>query len=94
MRGHIVEEDRFLHQGIDHHLFVTAADGTEREYRFEVRRIAPGGADTETIYEKIVDFSPQLTQTPSISIEQLIQAELQTIKEAVNAEEDIHAHDP
>ena len=50
MRGHIIAEDRFLHQGIDHHLFVTQADGAEHEYRFEVRRVAPGADRAETVY--------------------------------------------
>jgi hypothetical protein len=94
MRGHIIAEDRFLHQGVDHHLFVTGIDDTPYEYRFEVRRIPPGSDQYETEFEKTVDFSSQFEQTPKPPIEELIRAEIQTIKQAVNDEEDIHAHDP
>jgi len=94
MRGHIIAETQFLHQGIDHHAFVTAIENAENEYRFEVRRVAPGGDHPETIYEKIVDLSHELTQCPNTTIDQLINAELDTIRQKVNAEEDIHAHDP
>ena len=62
MRGHIIAEDRFLHQGIDHHMFVTGIDNTENEYRFEVRRILPGGDQPETEFEKTLDFSARLAQ--------------------------------
>ena len=91
MRGHIITEERFLHQNIDHHLFVTASDGAEHEYRFEVRRIAPGADHPETIYEKIEDLSAHAEQSP---IEQLIGNELLAIKNSVISEEDIHANDP
>jgi len=94
MRGHIIAEMQFLHQGIDHHAFVTAIENTEYEYRFEVRRIAPGGDRPETIYEKVIDLSHELSQCPNTTIDQLINAELSSIKQKVNAEEDIHAHDP
>jgi hypothetical protein len=94
MRGRIITEDRFMHQGIDHHVFVTGIEGVDHEYRFEVRRIPPGSDAPETEFEKTVDFSGRLTQSPDRTIEQLIQAELSAIKKAVNDEEDIHAHDP
>ncbi|MEE9367513.1 MAG: hypothetical protein V3V05_01485 [Pontiella sp.] len=94
MRGHIIAEERFLHQSIDHHLFVTASDDAENEYRFEVRRILPGSDVPETIFEKIVDFTDQLNQSPASSIEPLIQSELEAIRKCVNDEEDIHTHDP
>jgi len=94
MRGHIIAEDQFLHQGIDHHLFVTQADGAEHEYRFEVRRTAPGGDHPETVYEKTEDLSRLLAQCPNTTIDQLINAELSAIKKTVNTEEDLHAHDP
>ena len=94
MRGHIIAEDRFLHQGIDHCLFVTGIEEAGHEYRFEVRCIPPGGEHSETEYEKIIDFSPRLAQNPGISIDELIKAELQAIKKSVIDEEDIHAHDP
>ena len=94
MRGHIIAEMQFLHQGIDHHAFVTAIENAANEYRFEVRRVAPGEVHPETIYEKIVDLSHDLANCPNTTIDQLINAELNSIKQQVNAEEDIHAHDP
>lgn len=94
MRGHIIAEDRFMHQGINHHLFVTQADGTENEYRFEVRRIAPGGDHAETIYEKTEDLSSWLKRDPAADIGKLLCDELTVIKEKVFAEEDLHANDP
>ncbi len=92
MRGHIIAEDKFMHQGIDHHLFVTQADGAENEYRFEVRRIAPGADHPETIYEKTEDFSKWLAKKNDIG--ELLCDELTLIKKEVFAEEDLHAHDP
>ncbi len=94
MRGHIIAEKQFLHQGIDHHVFVTAIDNAEKEYRFEVRCIAPGGEHPETIYEKVINLSSALAQQPNSTIDQLIEAELTAIRHEVYAEEDIHAHDP
>ena len=94
MRGHIIVEDTFLHQGIDHHLFVAAIEGAENEFRFEVRRIQPGGTQPETIFEKTEDMSLQLAQCPNTTIDQLINAELRAIKKSVNSEEDLHANDP
>jgi hypothetical protein len=94
MRGHIIVEDRFMHQGIDHHLFVTASDGAEHEYRFEVRRTAPGGDHPETIFEKTENLASLLATCPNTTIDQLITAELQAIRKNVNEEEDIHANDP
>lgn len=94
MRGHIIVEDRFLHQGIDHHLFVTAGDGAEHEYRFEVRCNLPGSDHPKTVFEKTEDLSAQLAQCPNTTIDQLIDAELTAVRNAVTAEEDIHANDP
>jgi hypothetical protein len=94
MRGHIVAEDRFLHQGIDHHLFVTGIEAVENEYRFEVTRVPPGGAVAETVFEKLIDFSAPLAQDSGTSIDQLIATELIAIKSIVNADEDLHVHDP
>lgn len=94
MIGHIIEEERFLHQGIDHHLFVTRSEENENEFRFEVRRIPPGGDHQETLFEKIVDLSAELAQCPNTTMDQLITAELESIKHDVLVEEDIHAHDP
>lgn len=94
MRGHIIAEDKFMHQGIDHHLFVTQADGAQNEYRFEVRRIAPGADHAETIYEKTEDLTPWMEQDPNAEIGQLLCNELGVIKKEVFAEEDLHAHDP
>ena len=90
MRGHIVAEERFLRQGVDHHLFVTGIENFEHEYRFEVRRIPPGSDHPETIFEKTFDFSGQ----PKSSIDELIKAKLQAIQKEVTEEETIHAHDP
>ena len=95
MRAHIIAEDRFLHQNIDHHLFVTAADGAEHEYRFEVRRTAPGTDHPESVFEKTENLSPLLGRCPNTTIDQLITAEMQAVKNSVTSEEDeIHAHDP
>ena len=94
MRGHIVAEEQFLHQGVDHHAFVTEIEHADHEYRFEVRRIAPGGDQPETVYEKVVDLSSELARCPNTTIDQLIVAELAAIRHKVNAEEEIHAHDP
>jgi hypothetical protein len=94
MRGHIIAEDRFLHQGVDHHLFVTQADGAEYEYRFEVRSIVPGNAHPETAYEKTVDLSVWLKKDPATNIGELLCDEITIIKKEVFAEEEIHAHDP
>lgn len=94
MRGHIIVEDRFLHQGIDHHLFVTASDGAEHEYRFEVRCIPPGKDEPESVFEKTEDLSAQLARCPNTTIDQLINAEVSAIKHTINIEEEIHAHDP
>ena len=94
MRGHIIAEDHFLHQGVDHHLFVTSIEHAEHEHRFEVRRILPGNDMPETEFEKTVDFSALLSQCANTTIDQLIEAELVAIKRSVKAEEEIHAHDP
>ncbi len=95
MRGHIIAEDHFLHQGIDHHLLVTASDDVEYEYRFEVRCVPPGGAHPEIIFEKAEDLSGQLARCPNTTIDQLIDAELRAVKHSVTTEEtEIHAHDP
>lgn len=90
MRGRIIAEERFLHQGIDHHLFVTGIEGARHQYRFEVRRILPGHEEPATEFEKTVDFSDR----PDGPIEELLQAELRAIKQAVTDEEALHAHDP
>jgi len=94
MRGHIITEDRFLHQGIDHHLFVTGIEAVENEYRFEVTRIPPGGDRSETVFEKTIDFSEALSLSKTDSIAQMIEAELVSIKVLVNTDEDLHVHDP
>ena len=94
MRGHIIVEEQFLHQGTDHHVFVTAIENAENEYRFEVRRVAPGADHAETVYEKVVDLSSTFAQCPNTTIDQLISAELSAVRHKVYAEEDIHAHDP
>ncbi len=94
MIGHIVAEDRFLHQGIDHHLFVVRSEQNESEFRFEVRRTTPGGDHPESIYEKTVDLSGQLGKCPNTTMDQLVTAELDAIKRKVSSEEDIHVHDP
>jgi hypothetical protein len=94
MRGHIIAEKQFLHQGTDHHAFVTAIENAENEYRFEVRRVAPGADHAETVYEKVVDLSSAIAQCPNTTIDQLISAELSTVRREVSDEEDIHAHDP
>jgi hypothetical protein len=94
MRGHIIAETEFLHLSIDHHVFVTAIENADNEYRFEVRRIAPGDDRSETIYEKVIDLSSELTRCPNTTIDQLINAELDAVKYEVCTEEDIHAHDP
>ena len=94
MRGHIIAEEQFLHQGIDHHVFVTAIENADNEYRFEVRRIAPGADHADAVYEKVVDLSSALAEGPGTTIDQLISAQLDTIKQEVSAEEEIHVHDP
>ena len=94
MRGHIIAEEQFLHQGIDHHVFVTAIENAENEYRFEVRRISPGADHAETVYEKVIALSSALAKNSGASIDQLIREQLDLIKRAVSAEEDVHAHDP
>jgi hypothetical protein len=94
MRGHIITEEQFLHQGIDHHIFVTAIENAENEYRFEVRRIAPGADHADTVYEKVVDLSSAFAKNPGVSIDPLIREQLDIVRLAVCAEEDIHAHDP
>ena len=94
MRGHIVAEDRFLHQGIDHHLFVSGIENVENEYRIEVTRIPPGGEVPETIFEKLVNFSAELSQSPNVSLDDLMTAELTAVKTAVYGDEDLHVHDP
>jgi len=94
MRGHIIAEDRFLHLGIDHHLFVTGIDNVENEFRFEVTRIPPGGDAPETVFEKLVNFSAKLAQRPNSTIDQLVTAELAAVRSAVFVDEDLHVHDP
>ncbi|MDF7807424.1 hypothetical protein P4E94_08240 [Pontiellaceae bacterium B12219] len=94
MRGHIITEDRFLHQGIDHHLFVTKADGAENEYRFEIRCIPPGAEQPETIYEKTEDFSAWINTDPTTVIGELLCEEMSTIKQKIFAEEALRANDP
>lgn len=94
MRGHIIAEDRFMHQGIDHHLFVTQADGAEHEYRFEVRRVAPGADHAETVYERTEDLSSRLAGEPETAVGEALCAQLGLIKKEVFDEEDLHAHDP
>ena len=94
MIGQIVEEERFLHQGIDHHLFVVRSEENESEYRFEVQCVPPGDDERHTIYERIVDFSEQLDQSAGATIDQLIGAELAAIRLEVFADEAPHANDP
>lgn len=94
MIGHIVAEDRFLHQGVDHHLFVTRSETNENEFRFEVRCIPPGRSEQETIYERVVDFTEMLAQCPNTTVDQLIDAELTAVRLEVFADEAPHAHDP
>lgn len=94
MRGHIIAEDRFLHQGMDHHLFISQADGAEHEYRFEVRRITPGNEHPETIYEKTEDLSDWISRDSQTNIGELLCDEITIIKKEIFAEEDIHTHDP
>lgn len=94
MRGHIIAEDRFMHQGTEHHLFVTQADGAEHEYRFEVRRTAPGSDRTETVYEKTVDLCPRLEKDPNADLGELLSKELTIIKTGVCAEADLRANEP
>jgi hypothetical protein len=94
MRGHIIAEDKFMHQGIDHHLFITQADGAENEYRFEVRRIAPGGDHPETIYEKTEDLTRWVERDPKTDIGELLCDEITIIKKEIFVEEDLHANDP
>jgi hypothetical protein len=94
MRGHIIAEERFRHMGIDHHLFVTGIEQLEHEYRFEVTCIPPGGDEPKTVFEKLVNFSDELAQCPGTTIDQLINAELTSVRNAVNSDEDLHTHDP
>jgi hypothetical protein len=94
MRGHIIAEERFLHQGNDHHLFVTKVDESKYEYRFEVRCMVPGGEHAETVFEKTEDLADQLNQCPNTTIDQLVTAEMNAIRKAVFEEEDLHANDP
>jgi hypothetical protein len=94
MRGHIIAEDKFLHMGIDHHLFVMQVDGAEHEYRFEVRRTAPGAVDAETIYEKTEDLSDRLSGASETDIGEILSSELAVIKQEIFDEEDLHIHDP
>lgn len=94
MVGHIIVEDRFLHQGIDHHLFVTRSESNGNEFRFEVRCIPPGKSEFESIYERIVDFTAMLAHCPNTTVDQLIDAELTSVRLEVFAEEAPHAHDP
>ncbi|MDZ8118126.1 hypothetical protein [Pontiella agarivorans] len=92
MRGHIIAEDKFIHLGNDHHLFVTQADGAENEYRFEVRRIAPGADHPKTIYEKTEDFTRRISKENAIG--ELLCEEMGIIKNKIFAEEELHTHDP
>lgn len=94
MRGQIVTEDRFLHQGIDHHLFVSRSEENENEFRFDVRCLPAGTDRHETIYERTVDYSDMLHQCSDNTIDQLIEAELAAIKLKVFADEARHANDP
>ena len=94
MIGHIVAEERFLHQGIDHHLFVVQSEQIETEYRFEARRVAPGEDHAVTIYEKTVDFAARPDAASASSIEDLVQKEISTVRRIICSEEDLHAHDP
>lgn len=94
MRGHIIAEKQFLHQGIEHHVFVTALENAENEYRFEVQRTPLGDDHPETIYERIVDFSYELSQNSDTTNDELMDITIAIIKNEVFVEEDIHAHDP
>ena len=94
MRGHIIAEDRFLHQGIEHHLFVTQVDGAEYEYRFAVKRMAPGADHPETMYEKVEDLSSRFSKNAELEIGELLCNELGAIKKEIFEEEELHAHDP
>ena len=94
MIGHIIAEDRFLHQGIDHHLFVVRGEENENEFRFEVRCIQPGKTEQETIYERTIDFTDLLAECPANNVVELISAELASIRLKVFADEAPHANDP
>lgn len=94
MRGHIIAEERFLHQGKDHHLYVSRIEHAELEYRFEVRQVLPEEGRALPEFEKIIDFSAQLRACPNTTIDQLICAEITAIKHTILEEDRIHVHDP
>lgn len=94
MRGYLTAEDRFLHMGMDHHLFVTKIETVENEFRFEVTRVKPGGNAPETVFEKMVNFSAALVHRPDTPLDQLIARELDAVRETVLGDETLHAHDP
>lgn len=94
MIGRIIAEEEFLHQGLVHHLFVSAIEGAACEFRFEVRCTPAGENQPQTLFEKTIDFSDILPLCPNTTLDQLIEAEARAIRLAVVTEEDLHAHDP
>ena len=94
MIGHLIAEEEFLHLGAIHHLYVSAIDGAECEFRYEVRCTTPGEAAPQTLFEKTVDFSDILPLCPKATLDQLVKAQARAIRRAVCVEEDLHAHDP
>ncbi|MBN2163575.1 MAG: hypothetical protein JXR25_16475 [Pontiellaceae bacterium] len=94
MIGKLIKEERFLHQGIDHHLFAAQSEQNPHEVRFEVRCIPPGADTFETVYERIVDFSDLVTECPDTPLSRFIEAELAAVRLEIFAEEAPHAHDP
>lgn len=95
MRGHIIIEELFIHQGTEHQLLVSVSDGVDNEYRFEVRRNVQGTDLQDIIFDKTENLSALFSQCPNTTMDQLITAEQQKVKNAViNEEDELLAHAP
>jgi len=94
MNGILIAQQEFLHQGMRHQVSAYAMENMEAEICFEVTRTVPGADKPETVFEKCVNMTTDLAQCPNTTLDQLVDAELTAVRNAVCADEDLDVHDP
>jgi hypothetical protein len=77
-----------------HQVSAYAMENMEVEICFEVTRTVPGGDAPETVFEKCINLANDLKQCSNTTLDQLIDAELTSVRNAVCADEDLDVHDP
>ncbi|MCF7848694.1 MAG: hypothetical protein K9M45_07590 [Kiritimatiellales bacterium] len=94
MNGRLIARQEFLHQGMAHQVSAYAMENMEAEICFEVTRTEAGSDAPETVFEKCVNMAGDLAQCSNTTLDQLIDAELTAVRNAVCADEDLDVHDP